>query len=122
VILRLAMMATAKSDCAAVRNTSSFCSKSKWRASICPAPIEYTSPSVPISSVHWFTFDEMSVPIPAWALRRKVNRMAMIISGASDARGATHWIRRKVLMPKLSPIWMRPSAKCSATKRMAAAA
>ena len=56
------MIATAKNDCAAVRNSSS-----RWIALIgrpCQDALEIanTIGSVPTSSVHWFTFEETSVP------------------------------------------------------------
>ena len=71
VIDSVTSTASAKNDCAAVRSSSS-----RWCASIGrpwspPAPMLNTIGSVPTSSVHWFTFEETSVPRPAFVFSRQ---------------------------------------------------
>ena len=46
----------------------------------------------PTSSVHWFTLLEMKAPRARAARPRRVRRITTTNSGASDARGAIHWI------------------------------
>ena len=93
-------IATAKTDCAAVRNSSSRCSALDRQAVELDArEIANTIGSVPTSSVHWFTFDDTSVPRPAFVFSRHANRPATSSSGASDASGASHWTSRNSLMP-----------------------
>src|SRR3990170_6930580 len=77
--------------------------------------------SVPTSRVHWFTLEEMRVPraIVAEFLNTKMD--ATMISGASEARGASHCTSRNLSIPKLSPVARRPSAKGSAEDRITAA-
>jgi hypothetical protein len=55
-------------------------------------------------------------------LRCQAYSPATSSSGASEASGATHWTRKKGLMPNCSPVWTRPSAKCSADSRITTAA
>ena len=97
LMLRLASTAIANTDCAAVRNSSSRCSESSGSPVRCPAEIANTIGSEPTSSVHWFTFDDSSVPSPALVLSRHANSPATTSSGASDASGATHCTSRNVL-------------------------
>ena len=64
LMLRFTSTAIANTDCAAVRNSSSRWSESRGRPARCPAEIANTIGSEPTSSVHWFTFDDSSVPKP----------------------------------------------------------
>ncbi len=67
---RFASTATAKNDCAAVRNSSSRCCGAIGSPCRPPAAIEKTIGSVPTSSVHWLTLEETSVPRPAFVFSR----------------------------------------------------
>ncbi len=63
--------AIAKNDCAAVRNSSSRWTESTGSPWSPPAPMLNTIGSVPTSRVHWFTFEETSVPRPAFVFSRQ---------------------------------------------------
>jgi len=52
----------------------------------------------------------------------KAKRAAMMNSGASEARGASHWTRKNSSIPRMDPVPISPSAKASAESRMVAAA
>ena len=104
------MIATAKNDWAAVRNSSSRWTALIGRPSRDALEIANTIGSVPTSSVHWFTFEETSVPRPAFVLRRQANRPATRSSGASEASGASHWTMRNGSMPSSRPASSRELA------------
>ena len=122
VIDRFDSTASAKNDCAAVRNSSSRCRVSIGRPCRLALEIANTIGSVPTSSVHWFTFELTSVPSPAFVFSRHAYRPATSSSGASLASGASHCTRRNSLIPTASPLATSDSAKCSAQSRMTAAA
>ena len=122
LMLRLARIATANADCAAVTNSSSRCSASSGRPWCDFDEIANTIGKVPTSSVHWFTFDDTSAPRPALVLSRHANMPAISSSGASEARGASHFTSRNVLTPNSSPVDTSDSANGSAQSRMTAAA
>ena len=102
VIESVASTASAKNDCAAVRNSSSRWWASIGRPEMPPEASANTIGSVPTSSVHWFTFEDTSVPRPAFVFSRQAYRPATSSSGASDASGASHWTRRNSLIPNCS--------------------
>ena len=54
-----------------------------------------------MSNVHWFTFEEISTPMPAPARPRQASRLATSTSGDSEASGASHWIRRNSETPNV---------------------
>src|SRR5438067_500519 len=119
---RLARMATANTDWAAVRRSSS-----RWRATIGRPDqdddaMAKTTGRVPTSSVHWLTLDDTSVPRPALVLSRHAYRPATSSSGASEASGASHWTRKNSLIPNVWPVSTRAVAKCSAQARITIAA
>ena len=118
LMLRLARIATANADCAAVTNSSSRCSASSGSPWWVADEIANTIGSVPTSSVHWLTFDDTSAPSPAFVLSRHANIPAISSSGASDASGASHFTRRNVLTPNSSPVATSDSANRSAHNRM----
>jgi hypothetical protein len=68
---RVASTARAKNDCAAVRKSSSRWCASIGRPEIPPEAIANTIGSVPTRSVHWFTFEDTSVPRPALVFSRQ---------------------------------------------------
>ncbi len=59
-----------------------------------PPPKKCASGSDPTSRLHWLIFDAMSVPIAAAPIPRRANITAMMNSGASDAKGASHCTRK----------------------------
>ena len=63
---------------------------------------------LPTNSVSWLTGDEINVVNPATGFALKLNSTATTISGDSEARGATHWIRRNSSIPKFSPVSTKP--------------
>ena len=71
LIDRVTSTATAKNDCAAVRNSSSRWCASTGRPCRPPAAIANTIGRVPTSRVHWFTFEDTSVPRAALVFRRQ---------------------------------------------------
>ena len=73
----------------------------------------------PTSSVHWFTFDEISAPIPTEPRMRSANRIAIRNSGDSEASGATHCTSRNSSIARPRPISTRLSAKGSAETKIA---
>jgi len=76
-----------------------------------PAEIEYTIASVPMSRVHWLSFEEMSVLNPAVERALFTRYATTINSGLSEASGASHWIMKNSGMPYWSPNCSSPSAK-----------
>ena len=96
---RLATMATAKTDCAAVTNSSTRCTVSRGRPWRTPANIEKTMGSVPTSSVHWLTLEEMRAPKPVRLPAARRTRRPPAVLGASEAVGAIHLTRRNSLTP-----------------------
>ena len=101
LIFRLARIATANADCAAVTNNSSRCTASIGRPCRLADEIANTIGSVPTSSVHWFTFDDISAPRPVSLCNRHANMPATMSSGASDASGATNEMSTKSSMLKV---------------------
>jgi hypothetical protein len=113
-----AISTRAKSDCAEVRKISS-----RWRVSRCMAPRSPAESAkaagrAPIRSVHWFTFEEIIVPMPAAAAPRSAKRSATMNSGDSEASGASHCTSRNSSTPYSRPVATRPSAKGSAAVKM----
>ena len=119
---RLATMATAKTDCAAVTKSSTRWVVSSGRPWRTPANIEKTMGRVPTRSVHWLTLDEMRAPRPVRLANLQANRVATSNSGASEAVGAIHLTRRNSLTPIASPSSMIDSANASAQSRITPAA
>ena len=82
----------------AVNSTSST-----WRPSsiseVPPPPAMWAIGSDPTNSVHWLTFDEISVAMAAVPLPRAAKMIAMMNSGASEASGASHCTSRNLSMP-----------------------
>ena len=113
-MLRLIRIATAKRDCPAVRKTSAT-----WRPSISmgdndvPEMLKAIGRD-PTSSVHWLTFEEIRIVIPAAARPRRASIAARMNSGASEASGATHCTSRNSSIPSDRPESTSPSAKGSA--------
>ena len=63
----------------------------------------YATGNDPMSSVHWFTFAEISVAIAIAPLPLAAKMVAMMNSGASDASGASHWTSRNRSIPSCAP-------------------
>ena len=72
----------------------------------------------PTSNVHWLTFEDKRVPILAVGGPRSAKRMATMNSGDSEARGASHWIRRNSSIPRCFPLAMRDSANGFAARKI----
>ena len=120
-IERLIRIATANNDWAAVKNTSSDCLESKCRGSSVPPEMLNASGRLPISSVHWFTFEEIRIVIPASCRPRSASSPASMNSGASDARGASHCTSTNSSMPAVLPVLTRLSANGSAEAKITVA-
>ena len=76
---------------------------------------------LPISSVHWFTFEEIRIVIPASCRPRSASSPASMNSGASDAKGASHCTSTNSSMPAVLPVLTRLSANGSAEAKITAA-
>ena len=77
--------------------------------------------SAPTSSVHWFTFDEIIVPMPAAAAPRSANstRDDELRRLRRERREPLH--EQELLDAELAPVATSPSAKGSAAVKIAAA-
>tara|TARA_B100001013_G_scaffold192397_1_gene116210 strand:- start:4 stop:312 length:309 start_codon:yes stop_codon:yes gene_type:complete len=80
----------ANRDTAAVSRNSTDCIWFRGKLRSSPAERLKIPTMLPTKRVNWLTSAEMRVVIPATGLALRLNRTAMIISGDSDARGATH--------------------------------
>ena len=99
------------------------CRSSRPKFSGSPAAMLNMTTMLPMSSVSWLTPGRYErAHHPSTGLACRLNRTATMISGDSDASGATHWIRMNSSMPRSSPVPTSASTKGSAATRMTAAA
>mgnify|MGYP001588640552 CR=1 FL=1 len=72
--------------------------------------IEKAIGSIHIKSVHWFIFEEITTLNASAGLLLKANIIAIMNSGASEAKGASHWTKINSSIPNSFPAQSSPSA------------
>ena len=87
---RLAMIATANTDWAAVTQSSTRWTESSGRPRNSVAKTANTMGRVPTRSVHWFTFEEIRAPMPVRAANRQATKLVkLLIERGADVNAKT---------------------------------
>ena len=95
---RSQISSVASSDCAEVSSSSSLWRASSGSPTHARLATAYAIGSAPTSSVHWFTFEEISAPSPSAGGAANAKSSAITNSGDSEASGATHCTSRNSSM------------------------